>query len=125
MTNLLLIAVGGATGSLARFGMHLLFLRLTERSGFPWGTLAVNLIGCLLIGALAALLDGRIIREEYRYLLVVGLLGGFTTFSAFGLESAQMLRHGEWFRLGAYLLLSNVVGIALVLATYTAIRHNR
>jgi len=84
--------------------------------GFPFGTLAVNLAGCLLIGVYAGLaarhawLDG-----DARLLLVTGVLGGFTTFSAFGLESVQLLRRGEVWQMGAYVGASVVLGLALVL----------
>ena len=68
----LLIAVGGAVGSVARYGTGSLLLRLTERTLFPWGTLAVNLLGCLVIGYLNGLLDDRLIRPEFRFLAVIG-----------------------------------------------------
>jgi fluoride exporter len=121
----LLIALGGAIGSVARYGTGALLLRATEKTLFPWGTLAVNLIGCLLIGYINGLIDDRILRPEYRFLLVVGLLGGFTTFSAFGWESAAMVRHEQFVRMMLYVLASNLLGIALVLAGYGMSRLHR
>jgi CrcB protein len=131
MTKLLLIALGGAAGSVARFGTGSLLATTTERTLFPWGTLAVNLLGCLLIGYLNGLMDLDMIRQirhipdEYRWLLVVGFLGGYTTFSTFGWESAALLRHGRHARAAAYILANNVIGIALVLAGYGLSRLHR
>src|SRR4051794_22822464 len=104
MLKLLFIAVGGGIGSLARFGTGALLARAIERSLFPWGTLAVNVVGCLLIGYLNGLFDHRLVREELRFLLVVGFLGGYATFSAFGWEVGSLLRHDQWLRAMAYLL---------------------
>ena len=116
MSNLLLIALGGAVGSVARYGVVTLFFRPAAKGLFPWGTLVVNLLGCLLIGTLHGLLGDRIVRPEYRFLLVVGLLGGFTTFSSFGWETVTLLRDGHPSRAIAYVLASNVLGILLVAA---------
>jgi CrcB protein len=121
----LLIALGGAVGSVARYGTGTLLLRVTERTLFPWGTLAVNLIGCLIIGYLNGLLDDRLIRPEYRFLAVVGFLGGYTTFSSFGWEAAAMLRQKDYAAAAAYVLASNVIGIALVVVGYAASRLHR
>src|SRR5215472_13205967 len=116
--KLLLIALGGAVGSLARYGTGTLLLRATERTLFPWGTLAVNLIGCLIIGYLNGLLDDRVIRPEYRFLLVVGFLGGYTTFSSFGWEAAALLREKQYLFATLYILGNNVIGLALVMVGY-------
>jgi CrcB protein len=116
MTNYLLVALGGAVGSVARYGIGRLMIGPVERTLFPWHTLAVNLIGCLLIGYLNGLIDDRIIRPEYRLLLVVGLLGGFTTFSSFGWETMVLIKDGHAGRAIAYVLASNVIGVLLVLA---------
>jgi CrcB protein len=84
-TSLLLVALGGAAGSVLR---HLVSLLAAAQlgAGFPWGTLAVNIVGSGLIGAAA----GLGVQGEARLLLVTGLLGGFTTFSAFSLETAAL-----------------------------------
>jgi CrcB protein len=95
MTKWALIAAGGALGSVLRYAVQGWGQRLAN-GGFPVGTLAVNLIGCTLVGFLAAAFTGPIlIREEHRVGLIVGLLGGFTTFSAFGLETFTLANAGQ------------------------------
>jgi fluoride exporter len=118
MLKLLLIALGGAIGTLARFWTGSMMLRATAKQLFPWGTLTVNLLGCLLIGYLSGLFSDRLIRPEYRLAITVGFLGGYTTFSSYGWETASFLREREWFLAGAYILANNVVGIALVVIGY-------
>ena len=84
---------------------------------FPIGTLAVNVVGCLAMGFLATALTGPIIvREEYRIAILVGLLGGFTTFSSFGRETMTLVADGEWSRAAANVLLSNLLSLAAVWA---------
>ena len=88
------IAVGGALGAMARHGVnHLVHARLLTTK-FPAGTLVVNLAGCLVIGALAGLVAGHRIelRFTWREFVFVGLLGGFTTFSTFGLDTLMLVR---------------------------------
>jgi len=94
MKALVLVALGGGFGSICR---HLLSTWLTRTAGgFPLATFAVNLIGCLLIGLFAGLAARHAwLNGEARLLLAVGVLGGFTTFSAFGLDSLHLLRRGE------------------------------
>jgi fluoride exporter len=117
--RLLLIALGGAAGTLARYGTALTAARWSARLAFPLGTLAVNLIGCFLAGLLAGMFVERVaVREDVRLALLVGFLGGFTTFSAFGLETFALGRDG---RAGAALvnvLASNLLGILLVWVGY-------
>ena len=91
----LLIACGGALGSVLRYAVQGGVHRLLG-AGFPAGTMTVNLVGCLCIGFLAAMLSGPVLmREEYRVGLTVGVLGGFTTFSAFGLETFALANEGQ------------------------------
>lgn len=116
LTRLLLIALGGAIGSVARYGTGLMLRDVTVRSGFPWGTAAVNMIGCFVIGLLFGLWGERWMTRESHFLFAVGVLGGFTTFSSYGLETANLLREGHVMRAVMYLLVSNVVGIAAVMA---------
>src|SRR5688572_6546639 len=119
MLHVLLIAAGGAAGTLARYGTSVALARTGQRSGFPLGTLTVNLLGCLLIGYLNGLfLDRASVRPEYRAMLFVGFLGGYTTFSTFGWEVAAMLRDQQYGRAIAYLAVSNVVGVLLVVGGY-------
>ena len=117
MLKLLLIAAGGVLGTLARYGTVAAMHGVASRGRFPFGTLAVNLVGCFLIGLLQAMFASRWPGwETARAALVVGFLGGYTTFSAYGWEVAEMSRSGRWTMALAYVLISNVVGVALVLA---------
>ena len=119
MLKLLMIATGGAVGTLARYGTSLALLRFTHRTGFPVGTLVVNAIGCFLIGYLNGLFLMRgTVKPEVQLMFIVGLLGGFTTFSAFGWETTQLVREGAWMRAAGYLIASNVIGIAMVFAGF-------
>ncbi len=114
MTKLLFIACGGALGSVLRFLMAGWGQRLTPGL-FPLGTLLVNVSGCLLIGYLGTLFAGpALVREEYRMALMIGLLGGFTTFSTFGYENWALLADREWSLAGANILLTNVLGLTAV-----------
>ena len=122
MLKLLLIASGGAVGTLARFGTGVALHPFSLRCGFPVGTLVVNLIGCFVIGILGgAFLERAAVRPEFQLMLTVGFLGGYTTFSSFGLETAGMLTEGRYVRAAAYLLVSNVAGVVLVLAGYAIV----
>jgi fluoride exporter len=114
MTKWLLIAGGGALGSVFRYALHTSVQRAWG-GNFPLGTLTVNLIGCLLIGVLAALIAGPIqLREEYGIGLGVGLLGGFTTFSTFGLESFLLMNAGQFALAILNILLSCGIGLLAV-----------
>jgi CrcB protein len=115
MGNLLLIFLGGGVGSMARYGTMRLISRFFPGSNFPWHTLGVNLLGAFIIGLLVELLALRInMPAPPRYLLVTGFLGGFTTFSAFSMETALMLERGDY----AY---SFVYVAASVIGTVTAV----
>jgi len=95
MYKLALIAVGSAAGGLCRYGLAGVVQRFAGVT-FPWGTLCVNVVGCLLIGVCGAVFSGpHLIREEYRLAATVGLLGGFTTFSSFGFETLQLVNSGS------------------------------
>lgn len=114
MLKYLLIAVGGAFGSVMRYVLQGWVQRWTNGS-FPTGTLAVNVAGCLIIGVLSAMFAGPVlVRPDYRIGLTVGILGGFTTFSTFGLESFNLANEGE-FRLAALNVLASCgLGLAAV-----------
>ncbi len=90
MMQVLLVALGGAVGSVARYGVGFAAARWLGLA-FPWGTLAVNIVGGLAMGFLAARVGPE--QESARLLLGVGLLGGFTTFSAFSLETVRLMEH--------------------------------
>lgn len=109
MNTYLLVGAGGAAGALSRYFISSLsYQRLGH--GFPYGTLAVNLCGSLLIGFLYFWLINRFnIDAELRALLIVGFLGAFTTFSAFSIESLVLLEQGAWVKSAVYISTS-VVG---------------
>ena len=93
---LLWIGCGGFLGSVLRYVAGVGLMRWLAPSTYPWGTFAVNIVGCFLIGIMAALSDlNRLQDERLRLFFMVGLLGGFTTFSAFGLETFRLLRDGH------------------------------
>ena len=108
MQNYLWVMIGSALGGGARYWLSGV---VAERIGetFPWGTLIINILGSLVIGLFATLTgpDGRyIVGTTARQFVMVGLCGGFTTFSAFSLQTLNLARDGEWFRAGAYIGLS-------------------
>ena len=114
MTKWLLIAGGGAAGSLLRYAMQGWVQRAAGGS-FPAGTLVVNILGCAAVGFLAAALTGPIlIREEYRIGLLVGVLGGFTTFSTFGLETFNLASAGQMRLAALNIALSCALGLVAV-----------
>jgi len=112
---LALVALGGGFGAACRYLVSAFLVRGAV-NGFPFGTFAVNLLGCLLIGLWAGLATRHAwLNGEMCLLLVTGVLGGFTTFSAFGLESVQLLRKGEIWLTGAYVSGSVMLGLGLVM----------
>ena len=118
MTKWVLIAAGGALGSLLRYTLQGWAQRLSGGT-FPTGTLAVNVLGCLVIGFLAALFASpTLVREEYRIGLTVGVLGGFTTFSTFGLETFSLADDGQWRYAAANVVLSCGLGLFAVWLGY-------
>ena len=119
MNGFLYVVLGGAIGASLRHGAGLAAVRL-GLSGWPWATFFVNLLGSLLMGLLIGFLAfrGEALGggQGTRLFLATGLLGGFTTFSAFSLEIAQFVQKDEWTRAIAYAGLSVLLGLALVLA---------
>ncbi len=113
-TRALLVALGGAAGSVSRYVLSAL-VQAARPGTFPWGTLAVNALGCLLAGVVAGLADGRgVLGPEARILLLTGFLGGLTTFSAFGLETVQLFRGGQFAAAGLNVGLQLACGGAAV-----------
>lgn len=114
---LLLVGAGGAAGAIARYLLSTWAMQAADAPRFPLGTFIVNVLGCLLVGVCAGLATRFTwFDHDARLLLMVGLLGGFTTFSAFGLETEHLLRRGEWLLAGGYVGGSVLLGIAAVFA---------
>lgn len=112
MSSLFLVALGGALGSVARYSLSGWVLHHTLGWRFPLGTFLVNMIGCLLVGLLGGLVvKFHFFSADTRLFLFTGLVGGFTTFSAFGLETFYLLRRGEVLVAGSYVVSSVVVGL--------------
>ena len=112
MTNLLFVGLGGFVGSVARYLLGGWILHQTAEARFPWSTFTVNLFGCLAIGVLSGVAERfGMIGPTARLFLFTGVLGGFTTFSAFGLETVYLLRRNELWIAAAYTAGSVVVGI--------------
>ncbi|MCA9756079.1 MAG: fluoride efflux transporter CrcB [Candidatus Eisenbacteria bacterium] len=114
------IALGGAIGACGRYAVTLLASRIWPEQSLPIGTLGANILGCLLIGVLAGLAESRLaLSPEARSFLFVGLLGGFTTFSSFGLETLLLLREGSYGWAALYVLFQVGVGLVVVAGGYT------
>lgn len=106
MQRLLLVCLGGALGSGARYLVALLAARLLG-TGFPWGTLAVNLVGCFFISLiLASATEAAPLSTELRLFLTTGIMGGLTTYSAFNHELLSLFQQGAWMRSAGYLLVT-------------------
>lgn len=119
---ILCVAAGGALGSVARY---LLAGQVTAvaGAGFPWGILTVNVLGSAVIGALTE--AGTLalpLSAEMRALLITGVLGGFTTFSAFSLDMAELIRAGDWLLAGVYASASVVLSVAAFFAAAAGLR---
>ncbi|WP_330948398.1 fluoride efflux transporter CrcB [Thermomonas sp. LB-4] len=115
MKSILLVGPGGFIGSIARYKLGGLVLHLTSQERFPYSTFAVNVLGCLVIGLLAGLTEWyELFGPDTRLFLFTGLLGGFTTFSAFGLDAVFLVRRGELLVAALYAGASVVLGITAV-----------
>jgi fluoride exporter len=114
MTLLFIVAAGGALGAVARYGVGVWAQRLFPTAQWPWATLTVNVVGGLLMGLLAGWLAfrGGVHGESLRLFAAVGVLGGFTTFSAFSLEAALMIERRQLAMAGGYVAASVVLSIA-------------
>ncbi len=105
------VGIGGFLGANARYGMTRLS---ADRLGttWPWGTFLINLIGAFLIGIILTLLTERIVADPvWRQVIVIGFLGGYTTFSSYTFEAIVLAQHGEWGAATLYVLGSNILGL--------------
>lgn len=113
MLNVLLVALGGGLGAAGRFGVSLAMPARAD--AWPWATFVINVSGSLLIGVLAGWLSTRgDTGEQWRLFLGVGVLGGFTTFSAYSLETMRMIERSDWLGASTYSIGSVLAGLAAV-----------
>jgi len=122
MPVVLWVALGGAIGSAARYGVNVWSGRMFG-SEFPWQTLIVNILGCFVMGALTEMMALRLnVGQETRAFLTTGILGGFTTFSAFSLDFAYLVERKQVAAAGGYALASVVISLIAVFAGMNLIR---
>ncbi len=123
MTDVLLVGAGGFIGAASRYGVLVGVSRLLGQPAFPWGVLAANVLGSLLIGVLAGLAETRqVFSAETRLFLFIGVLGGFTTFSSVSNDTFILLRNAEYASAAANIALSVALGLAAVAAGYAGAR---
>ena len=120
------VAIGGALGAMARFGLNVL---LQRDIAFPWGTLAANLLGCLVMGFVAQLVatsawfnEAGIVPDQYRLLFAIGFCGSFTTLSALVMEMHTMLQRNELLGAFSYLVVTMAGGFAFFYAGFMLLR---
>lgn len=123
MRAIISVALGGAVGALMRYGVSILTNKFWKES-FPLSTLIINLSGCFVIGLLGGMVERTsTISAEMKLFLFIGILGAFTTFSTFGLETAVLFQRGEAKVALLNILLSNLLGIGLVFAGFAVSRY--
>jgi fluoride exporter len=124
MLNFLLVGAGGFFGAICRYSLGGAVHQLTQVSTFPLGTLVVNILGCFFIGLGGGLMEVRqLFSPELRLLLLIGFLGGFTTFSTFGFESWALLRDGEFLFAFVNVMVQVLVGLTAVWFGYGLSRY--
>lgn len=122
MYKSILIGLAGLIGTLLRYWLSGLVARNYGET-FPWGTLIVNVVGCLVSGAVFNLTEERFLVDPMvRTVILIGLLGGFTTFSSYGLQTFTLLRDGEFALAALNITVSNLVGLLMVWAGYGLVK---
>ena len=122
MLKTILIGLAGLSGTLLRYWLSGLVARQYGET-FPWGTMAVNMIGCLLTGAIFNLTEERfLVNPTLRTVILIGLMGGFTTFSSYGLQTFTLVRDGEFGLATLNIGVSNVLGLLMVWAGYALVK---
>ena len=121
--KLLAVAVGGALGSVLRYGVGVLWIG-AGATGFPWGTLAVNVTGSFALGFLARWSSPASVSNPLFLFLTVGICGGYTTFSTFTLETFALVERGAWLRAAGYVLASVAVSYLALALGYNLARMN-
>ena len=117
------VGAGGFLGAVLRYGLQSLVQRQVPEAIFPYGTLAVNVLGCLAIGLLVGLLESRqLLGPELRGFVLIGVLGGFTTFSTFGYETFALANAGDLLRASANVGAHVLLGLPAVWLGYTLTR---
>ncbi|MGN6532650.1 MAG: fluoride efflux transporter CrcB [Ginsengibacter sp.] len=122
MKLILLVGLGSFIGGVSRYLMTI-FVQNKFLSTFPYGTLAVNIIGCFLMGAIYGFSEKGNWNPEWRIFLATGIMGGFTTFSSFSNEPVSMLRDAEYWPAFSYILLSVFAGLAATCAGITLLKY--
>ena len=117
MQQFFIVGIGSFLGGGIRYLISVFFNQKINPD-FPYATLSVNLLGCLLIGVFYSLFEKSLIGNDWKLFLTTGLCGGFTTFSAFSMESVQLFKQGNLFAMLMYIIISIVLGIALTYAGY-------
>jgi len=114
LQKIVMIGLAGALGTLARYGLSS-WIQRHAAFGFPWGTFGVNVTGCFAFGLAWSVLEPRLgVSGEWRSVLLIGFMGGYTTFSSFVFETQQLLRDSEWLLAAGNLVGQNVLGIAFL-----------
>jgi CrcB protein len=117
MRYLLLVGIGGFIGSILRYALTR-FMQQRFLAPFPVGTITVNIIGCVVIGIVFAMADRNFLSGDSRLFLATGICGGFTTFSAFSIETITLIRDSEWLYASLYVISSVVLGLLATFGGY-------
>lgn len=123
--NYLIIFIGAGLGGMARHAINVTALRLFNTGIFPFGTLFINVAGSCLMGVFVECFGVRTgLPPQARLFLTTGLLGGFTTFSAFSMETTLLIERGLWFLAGLYVIASVALSLGALLGGIAITRHN-